>query len=98
MEKHLAEMDDEMQGWQKTRKFEKARKSPGFFKKPGLYLGLFQIPGFFKNAMFERKTALLKLDVLYCIIECFNFAARNKYILKWQWCNFIQYYNFILHG
>ena len=27
------------------------------------------MPGFFKNAMFERKTALLKLDVLYCIIE-----------------------------
>ena len=86
------------QGWQKTQKFEKARKSPGFFKKPGLYLGLFQMPGFFKNAMFERKTALLKLDVLYCIIKCFNFAARNKYILKWQWCNFIQYYNFVLHG
>ena len=31
------------QGWQKTRKFEKARKSPGFFKKPGLFPGLFQI-------------------------------------------------------
>ena len=57
------------QGWQKTQKFEKARKSPGFFKKPGLYLGLFQMPGFFKNAMFERKTALLKLDVLYCIMK-----------------------------
>ena len=56
------------QGWQKTRKFEKARKSPGFFKKPGLYLGLFQMPGFFKNAMFEKKTGLLKLDV-YCIMK-----------------------------
>ena len=31
------------QGLQKTRKFEKARKSPGFFKKPGLFPGLFQI-------------------------------------------------------
>ena len=28
------------------------------------------MPGFFKKAMFERKTALLKLDVLYCIMKC----------------------------
>ena len=27
------------------------------------------MPGFFKNAMFERKTALLKLDVFYCIMK-----------------------------
>ena len=28
------------------------------------------MPGFFKNAMFEKNTALLKLDVLYCIMKC----------------------------
>ena len=27
------------------------------------------MPGFFKNAMLERKNALLKLDILYCIMN-----------------------------
>ena len=27
------------------------------------------MPGFFKNAMLERKNTLLKLDILYCIMN-----------------------------
>ena len=45
------------------------------------------MPGFFKKAMFERKTALLKLDVLYCIIE---------YVLIFQLEINISLYNIII--
>ena len=38
-------------------------------KKSGFYLGLFQMPGFFKNVMVERKNAHIEVAVLHRIIS-----------------------------
>ena len=61
------ERERERQGSYKARKFEKARKSPGFLKKPGQNLGLFKKPGLFQNpnSWYEKCAQRLHVMLFY---------------------------------
>ena len=72
-------------GFVKSPEIWKSPEKPGLFKKARAKPWAFSNAGLFQKCGFWKENCALKTRCTLLYYEiCFNFAARNKYILKWQ--------------